>query len=823
MATLCGSKGEEVRDTASSEDLSPPPKSPEFPAHLMETKSGRRDSINSSITVNTGGANDDNPRGPVSKSKSSAAAATGATTASAAPAKRGRKKKEPVTSSSTSLTVKDAANGASTIIATEVKEKKTRKPRSSTSAANPTQSRKRQKTEETDSKKTLAIISTHSDQRQISSSTPQPTSAARPASQTLLHFPTNNSNIPDNVILPHSPPAPAPTQMGQNEAITNLSYLGAGQTASSSISIPRPASSSGQHYDPIRSSTRESVPPYKPYSPTVPSISRGSNRASASPSIANLTDPPSALHMPAYAYAKSMSTSSTPQQYNSRPPPPAMISPTAYHTTLPMYPSPTYANRSSSMSNVQVTTAPPRRSPSPKPMPMDIDEKPSGPPPSQPEPSLKPSTVTKKSTNGPATSNTTSTPASNSSAAPSPKPMRAPKDKDASAIAKLPPLPSSAAARSLIGATSLFSGNPDAANDAVFLAPTVIVDVPLSADGNKYINFARVAEEKYGLDALYPRIAANKARLAKVAAASRALENASKERSGKGSANGNTKGASGDDEMSLDGSDGDDAEDGGDGSNVEMGGMKSGAGTDSGGGGGGNGTKGGDTAEEKPKRKRRMKADQYDRDDPFVDDTELAWEENAVASKDGFFVYSGPLVPEGEKITVERADGTIRKPRGTRNRGGGASGRGASSSAAAAAAAASKDTTTNATTMITSTRGGSSTLRGQTTTRKPRMKKADRALLELEKAERERAGIAAAAATKGDSLAGNTNGVGSTTATGGGAGRGAGGAGRGGGGVGSGMGRGGSAATAATPSPGRGGMLESMGPGVGRGVEIGSG
>jgi hypothetical protein len=32
----------------------------------------------------------------------------------------------------------------------------------------------------------------------------------------------------------------------------------------------------------------------------------------------------------------------------------------------------------------------------------------------------------------------------------------------------------------------------------------------------------------------------------------------------------------------------------------------------------------------------------------------MAWQEQAAASKDGFFVYSGPLVPEGEKVQVER-------------------------------------------------------------------------------------------------------------------------------------------------------------------------
>ena len=52
----------------------------------------------------------------------------------------------------------------------------------------------------------------------------------------------------------------------------------------------------------------------------------------------------------------------------------------------------------------------------------------------------------------------------------------------------------------------------------------------------------------------------------------------------------------------------------------------------------------------KPARKKRnFKEDEYDRDDDFVDDSELMWEEHAAASRDGFFVYSGPLVREEEK------------------------------------------------------------------------------------------------------------------------------------------------------------------------------
>jgi hypothetical protein len=84
--------------------------------------------------------------------------------------------------------------------------------------------------------------------------------------------------------------------------------------------------------------------------------------------------------------------------------------------------------------------------------------------------------------------------------------------------------------------------------------------------------------------------------------------------------------------MSLDSDDG--------GSNIEMGGMSDGR----------TGTDGG---VKKVPRKRKMKEDEYDKDDGFVDDSELLWEEQAAAATDGFFVYSGPLVPEGDKPPVE--------------------------------------------------------------------------------------------------------------------------------------------------------------------------
>jgi hypothetical protein len=197
-----------------------------------------------------------------------------------------------------------------------------------------------------------------------------------------------------------------------------------------------------------------------------------------------------------------------------------------------------------------------------------------------------------------------------SSAAASPKP---PKIKDSKEIYPAPPpLPGS-------GLMQLGGMGGAPGDGTEFRAPTVILNIPMNGEVNKIINFTRMAEDRYGWDALHPRLAAQRDRLARVAAAGAALE-----RNGSGRDSG--------DDMSLDSDDG--------GSNIEMGGMSDGR----------TGTDGG---VKKVPRKRKMKEDEYDKDDGFVDDSELLWEEQAAAATDGFFVYSGPLVPEGDKPPVE--------------------------------------------------------------------------------------------------------------------------------------------------------------------------
>ncbi|KAJ1325910.1 HPC2 and ubinuclein domain-containing protein [Microdochium nivale] len=211
------------------------------------------------------------------------------------------------------------------------------------------------------------------------------------------------------------------------------------------------------------------------------------------------------------------------------------------------------------------------------------------------------------------------------------------------------------------------------------IAPSIVLNIPLSVgENNKYVNFMRMAEEQYGWDALHPRQAEARARKARIAAAAAALAQNDSSREG--------------DEMSVDESDNDD-------SNIEMG-----------------GTSGLDKPDGKPikKKKRHFKEDEYDREDDFVDDSEMLWEEQAAASRDGFFVYSGPLVPEPAKEPSKR-DGLPKRGRGSRGGRGG---------------------TRGAATGTGRGRGGGPGSRGGVV-RKPRMTKADKAQLEKEKVDRE--------------------------------------------------------------------------------------
>jgi hypothetical protein len=317
------------------------------------------------------------------------------------------------------------------------------------------------------------------------------------------------------------------------------------------------------------------------------------NRASASPSISSLVDPPNQPTSPSSLAAQSFFSMQTQMKMQNHEGP----------TSVPPSPTVNKAAPSPILVPSQVTVAQQAPAKTEQQQPEQWVRAPA------PAPTFASSNAqqghfstigsTKKSTPNAVGSTATS------SAAPSPKP---PKVIDISP----PPLPGS-------GSISMFGNGPKDGTES--RAPTIVLNIPMNGENNKYINFGRLAEERYGWEALHPRLAAQRERLARVAAAGAALEKSSMNKE------------SGD-EMSLDLSEGE-------GSNVEMGGMSDGrTGTD-------NGAK-------KPVRKRKMKEDEYDKDDGFVDDTELLWEEQAAASKDGFFVYSGPLVPEGEKPLLER-------------------------------------------------------------------------------------------------------------------------------------------------------------------------
>jgi len=273
-----------------------------------------------------------------------------------------------------------------------------------------------------------------------------------------------------------------------------------------------------------------------------------------------------------------------------------------------------------------------------------------------------------------------------------------------------PPMPSGSG---LLNSTFFGGELSNDKSDSSSNETSIMLHIDLKDSKNKIFNFARMAEEKYGFAAVYPKQAAQKKRLAEVAAQGAALERAALNNK----RGGTSVGDSGDEDLSVDIER--DSENDGD---VAMGGVN-----------GTNENSGTDGPATKPKKKRR---DEYDAEDPFVDDSEMLWEAQAAASKDGFFVYCGPLVPEGEKPTVERAEGTAKRGRG-RGRGGGPGSRGGRGAAVTAA------NTTPIGSGETATRGGTATSRGGGVTRKPRITKAERAQRELEKKQREQMALAA--------------------------------------------------------------------------------
>ncbi|KAI5361656.1 hypothetical protein Slin15195_G127740 [Septoria linicola] len=456
--------------------------------------------------------------------------------------------------------------------------------------------------------------------------TPGPPASAPQPQHILPSQPLHRPSQPDILIRDSLPPASKPP-------------------------APRPYSS-GQNFDPIRGSMMESTPaPPSLLSNGIHSsqASPQINRASASPSIHSLIDPPSKAAAP-LSYS-SHTTMHAPQ-------PPSFVG-SAQHSPTPPKAAPTVPSQPSPLQ--QFTQA----GPQPQPIPlmdgaMDIDA-PTCDAPAKLQPSKSSSSVV--------------------------TPQVQPKDKKAASP--------KAAGTGLLASSNLFGG-AGAKQETESRGPSIDIRIVLDRDGGNTVNIAQEIFRKYGQDAINPRAAAHRAKLLQVAAAQNKLEG--------GSA----------DDMSVDllsDMDGD--------SNVEMGGMDE----------EGNPATGADEA--KP-RKRRKKVEEYDKEDDFIDDTELAWQEAAAVAKDGFFVYSGKLVPEGTTANVESAAPSGRGRGGGRGRGRGRGAATASSSSAAPVADKGKDPSLPA--RGRGSRGGK--IAGAT--RKPRITKAEKEKLEAEKAERER-------------------------------------------------------------------------------------
>lgn len=386
-----------------------------------------------------------------------------------------------------------------------------------------------------------------------------------------------------------------------------------------------PAAPTRMAFDPVRSTSsydpvRETMVTRDPYgtaglsSPRAPS-SQMPNRASASPSISSLVDPPVAQKVvsPTPANASVHNTTSARFQEPSSQP----SSPSPSQQLRKEMPAP--AAVASKSSTNETKRAAPTLMPQPPANTKTADSTKANasssnsmaPPPTMPAPASKKIAAVQAQTRK-------EKKASSNSSSPKLSSLK-------NALPDVPALPGTSSDRSILDFGKAAPGEERE-------APSIVLEIPLNGEGNKYVNFMRLAEEQYGWDALHPRQAADRERKARIAAASAALE---KQQGGRDSAG---------EEEDPDNSGSEDGD-----SNVEMGGM-------------GNGNNGGLTsgadaaAPEKPQRKKRnWREDEYDKGDDFVDDSEMLWEEQAAAVQDGFFVYSGPLVPEAPKPPAKYA------------------------------------------------------------------------------------------------------------------------------------------------------------------------
>ncbi|KAF9639426.1 hypothetical protein BFW01_g11232 [Lasiodiplodia theobromae] len=621
--------------SSSPDDLSTPPGSPDIdPSGASAANSNGH---GSTIHVLGGAAP---PPAPTSAAKFNNTTTTSAP-ATAAP-KKPRKKREPAAAANAN------ANG-------EEKPKRAPRTRAPKDPNAPPPQRKKRKT----AAETAAAAAATAPAPPPAHAPEDKPAPPPPPPQQQQHQPSVSRQPKITDLVGTIPAAPSPHIAPSNpEPIPNPAVA---HVVAATAPNPRPASS-GQLYDPIRSSTvpvtqnhhSSSLPPVSPPARVV-------NRASASPSINSLIDPPSITNQ---THLTQQNRFQPPMSVTSAPASPAPIQskPNPFgppsETTQMSKPPPMNATPMEGVEHHQQLPPSthqqqqPTQSPYP---PAQLQQ----PPQSQPQmqPNLQPVPAPKKAESA------------GSSGAPTPPAPQKSKPKEA---APPPPLPGGSGLLSSVPFVGAASGKGSSTEGT-----NIWLTFPLKGQTNVTINFAREVEKKYGFAALHPRVAAARERRRQMAAAAAALERGS--------------GAASADDMSVDLSEPE--------SNVEMGGMED------------------DLTQEGKKRQRKKKVEDYDKDDDFIDDTELAWEQSALMAKDGFFVYSGPLLTEGEKPTVERSDGSVARGRG-RGRGRGGATRGDT--------AASK------------TRGGGRGSRGGLTTRKPRVTKADRAMMEAEKLEREK-------------------------------------------------------------------------------------
>ncbi|KAK3703528.1 HIR complex subunit [Vermiconidia calcicola] len=510
------------------------------------------------------------------------------------------------------------------------KEKKPRKPREPKDKSAPTTSRsKKQKTE---IKTEHTIPSYHA-----------PTHLRQPTiTEMAAGFPTADS-------LAAAAPSPIQHRVASLENLVRSSAPPIHNT--SNPSTPRPFSS-GQNYDPVRGSTMDSMLPRASNPTNGPPPAQAPshvNRASASPAISSLIDPPTTTKPPSHSPQTIMQQPFVPSQHFV--PSPQLASTFAPPPPVPSQHSPPAVKVMPAVTNTDGA--------------MDI-----GPTCEMPK-------------KQPQQKREVSAPPKSSSSAPTPK------------AARPTPDPPRGTGSGLLSSSNLFGG-PSSSDSSERKGVNIDIQIKLNPAGGNTVNIAQEIVKKYGRDAINPRAAAHREQLLRIAMEQSKFAEGSN------------------DDMSVDlmsEAEGD--------SNVEMGGMddeKSNTGQD---------------ADGKPARKRRKKVEEYDKEDDFIDDTELAWQEQAAVAKDGFFVYSGPLVPEGQQAQVESSAPT-RGSRGGRGRGRGAR-TATSGTTHASLAEKTRDTTT-------ATRARTRGTRGTGAPRKPRITKADRERMEAEKTDRERAG-----------------------------------------------------------------------------------